>query len=193
MRLYDLINIDWFNEILTVSLSESVHLDLHNLIFETNSVHQLPSWIRKVTLGLEFLVERVLLYFWTGSNDWRKSVDQETPAAPKPRRLGLPLFTTFCFPCEQSIHSITYTHSSPNTVKLFNYMRTVQDLVIREISSNPPTSACCSSASINNPTGHVITGGWNIVSNPNSVIFFHVDPKVPWKHIIQLEKKLRFN
>ena len=64
----------------------------------------------------------------------------------------------------------------------------LRDLNIDDFKSKPPDCICASSPFIYNPTGHDITGDFNIISNTSLLELFakgskYCEPKsIDWKH-----------
>ena len=89
---------------------------------------------------------------------------------------------------DQSVPIISYTYTTPIATKVFNYKHVLQGLNIDDYKSKPPDCTCANSPFMYNPTGHVITGDLNIVTNTSLRNVLSKGPKyreprsINWKH-----------
>ena len=66
---------------------------------------------------------------------------------------------------EQTAPLISYSYIQPIASKIFNYKKTLNGLVLKDIKSKPPSCSCAMSPFIHSPVGHVVTGDLNIIKN----------------------------
>ena len=66
---------------------------------------------------------------------------------------------------DKSVPKISYTYTTPIAPRIFNYKKVLQNLRIDDFKAKPPDCSCASSPFKYSPSGHVITGDLNIISN----------------------------
>ena len=72
---------------------------------------------------------------------------------------------------------VSYSYTKPIASRIFNHVRTLQDLSINDLILNPPSCSCQSSPFVHKPIGHVITGDLNFIDNPKLRSILSKGPK----------------
>ena len=93
---------------------------------------------------------------------------------------------------DKSTPFISYTYTKPVASRIFNYKKVLQHFSIDDLKSKPPDCSCSSSPFNYSPSGHLITGDLNFVTNDKLRKLLSTGPKyrvanpINWKQNFKL-------